>query len=315
MPSNSPFRNFENKDENSVAAGTLYIVATPIGNMDDITLRAIKTLKAADIAAAEDTRHTAALLAHHDIHTPLVSCHEHNECRRSSQLIEKLKSGMSVALVTDAGTPSVSDPGYRVVKTAIEHDIRVVPVPGASAAVAALSVSGLPTDAFVFMGFPPKKRMRRTEQLQALADEKKTIIFYESPRRIVALLEEMLLIMGDRYVVLSREMTKYHEEFVRGAISRVIQSLKQRPVVKGECTLIISGYEKKEGVMSDAVISEIRDRLKRRETPPSQLAKEIAQKYGLPRKKVYDTILVYQADSAQYDGGDTKVSGNPEDTE
>lgn len=269
----------------------LYVVATPIGNMDDITLRAIKILNAVDIIAAEDTRHTAKLLAFHNIKTSLVSYHEHNEIRRASLLIEKLKSGLSVALVSDAGTPSISDPGYRLVKAVIENDIRVVPIPGVSAAVAALSVSGLPTDSFVFMGFPPKKRTRCRELLQGLAKENKSIIFYESPKRIVAFLKEIISIMGDRYGVLSREMTKYHEEFLRGPLSEIVRLLEERPVVKGECTLIISGYEKKDKGFTQAVFDEISARLRIQETRPSSLAKEIARKYDLPKSQVYEAIL------------------------
>lgn len=271
--------------------GILYVVATPIGHWDDITLRAIRTLTEVNLIAAEDTRHTGALLAHHHIQTPLVSYHEHNELSRSSQLIEKMKYGLSIALVSDAGTPSISDPGYRLVKASIENNIRVVPIPGASAAVAALSASGLPTDAFIFMGFAPKKHRRRAEQLRELAKESRTVIFYESPRRIISFLEEIKLAMGDRYVVVSREMTKHHEEFLRGDIGHVLHVLKERPVVKGECTLLVSGCGKKEPAMSEEIIDEIRDRLKRQDTPPSSLAKEIARVYGLPRSIVYETIV------------------------
>jgi 16S rRNA (cytidine1402-2'-O)-methyltransferase len=212
-----------------------------------------------------------------------------------------MEKGMSVALVSDAGTPSISDPGYRIVRAAIENNIRVIPIPGASAALTALCVSGLPTDAFVFLGFPPKKRQRRKEQLQDLVKEKKTIIFYESPRRIVSFLEEISHIMGDRYVVLSREMTKYHEEFVRGRLHEVLRQLKQRTVIKGECTLLISGYEKKITEISDAIRNEICVRLSRQDRSPSHLAREMAQKYGLSRQDVYQTILEHQARNEDQD--------------
>jgi 16S rRNA (cytidine1402-2'-O)-methyltransferase len=304
MPLNSLACNHKKNTVNvSSQMGMLYVVATPIGNLDDITLRALKTLNTVDLIAAEDTRYTAVLLAHHNIQTPLVSCHEHNECQRSSQLIKKIERGMSVALVSDAGTPSISDPGYRIVKAVVEKDIRVGPIPGASAALTALSVSGLPTDAFVFLGFPQKKRQRRAEQLRNLAKEKKTIIFYESPRRIISFLEEILNFVGDRYVVLSREMTKYHEEFVRGRIPQVLRILKERPVVKGECTLLVGGYEKEKTGISDTMLDEIRNRLSRQDMSPSHLAKKMAQKYGLPRKDMYQIILRYRScNENQYSG-------------
>ena len=233
MPSNSHI------DE----TGALYVVATPIGNRDDITIRALNILGQVDLVAAEDTRHTGRLLAHHNIKCRMISFHEHNERERTPDLINRLKAGSSVALVSNAGTPSVSDPGYRLVKETIDSDIRVIPIPGVSAAITALCVAGMPTDSFVFVGFPAKKKARRLNQLNDLAGVHRTIVFYESPRRISTFLEEIIDIMGDRYGVLAREMTKLHEEFIRGLLSEILSSLNARPAIKGECTLLVTGCE------------------------------------------------------------------------
>ncbi|MDM8523301.1 16S rRNA (cytidine(1402)-2'-O)-methyltransferase [Desulfococcaceae bacterium HSG8] len=271
--------------------GKLYVVATPIGNMDDITVRAIRTLSSADIIAAEDTRQTGKLLASHDIKGKLVSCHEHNEKYRTPELIRKLKEGMSVALVSDAGTPSVSDPGYRLVKKAIESDITVIPVPGVSALITALSVSGLPTDAFTFTGFPAKKKGKRLSQLNSLADKSETLVFYESPKRILTFLEEIISVMGDRYAVLSREMTKVHEEFLRGKLSEIINILKDRPLVKGECTLLLMGAGDGETVSPETLRAEIEMGLGEGNIRLSELSRNISEKYGISKKKVYAEAL------------------------
>jgi len=281
MPSNS------HMDE----LGALYVVATPIGNRDDITLRALNILGNVDLVAAEDTRHTGRLLAHHNIKCHMISCHEHNEGERTPDLINRLKAGSSVALVSNAGTPSVSDPGYRLVKEAIANSIRVIPIPGVSAAIAALSVSGLPTDSFVFIGFPAKKKAKRLKQLQVLAGESRTMVFYESPKRILTLLKEIINVMGDRYGVLSREMTKLHEEFIRGFLSEILSSLDARPAIKGECTLLITGCEESKEVSIKTVRTEIMKALEKKESKLSEISKIIGKKYGLPKKKVYDEAL------------------------
>ena len=213
--------------------GKLYIVATPIGNRDDITLRAVKVLKQVDLIAAEDTRKTGRLLAYHKIKNQLISCHEHNETRRIPALLAKLKNGLAIALVSDAGTPSVSDPGYRLINEAIAENISIIPVPGVSAVTAALSASGLATDSFIFIGFTVKKREKRLKQLEKLNQENKTIIFYESPRRILSFLDEIIETMGDRYAVAAREMTKRYEEFIRGFLSQIRNNLKRRSSIKG----------------------------------------------------------------------------------
>jgi 16S rRNA (cytidine1402-2'-O)-methyltransferase len=297
MPSNWLTREPEGKEDFILQSnpnnkpGILYVVATPIGNRDDITLRALDTLGHVDLVAAEDTRHTGRLLAHHNIKCRMISFHEHNESDRTPDLINRLKAGSSVALVSNAGTPSVSDPGYRLVKEAVINHIRVIPIPGVSAVIAALSVSGLPTDSFVFIGFPAKKKAKRLNQLKELAGESKTMVFYESPKRILTFLKEIISVMGDRYGVLSREMTKLHEEFIRGFLSEILSSLNARPAIKGECTLLLTGCEKNKDVSINTVRTEIIKALEKKQSKISEFSKIIAQKYGLPKNKVYDEAL------------------------
>ena len=287
MPLSSPTDDSEHIDETC----NLYVVATPIGNRDDITIRALNILGRVDLVAAENTRHTGRLLAHHNIKGNLISYHEHNEVKRTPELIHRLKTGSSVALVSNAGTPSVSDPGYRLVKEAIANNIKVIPVPGVSAAVTALSAAGLPTDSFIFVGFPAKKKAKRLKQLQKLASENRTIIFYESPKRILTFLEEIIDAMGDRYGVLSREMTKLHEEFLRGFVSEIHYILNARPVVKGECTLLVMGCEEIKEVSLETVRNEINSELEKTGGRLSDIARTVAKKYGLPKNKVYDEAL------------------------
>lgn len=287
MPLSSPTDDPEHIDETC----NLYVVATPIGNRDDITIRALNILDRVDLVAAENTRHTGRLLAHHNIKGNLISYHEHNEVKRTPELIHRLKTGSSVALVSNAGTPSVSDPGYRLVKEAIANNIKVIPVPGVSAAVTALSAAGLPTDSFIFVGFPAKKKAKRLKQLTELASENRTIIFYESPKRILTFLEEIVDAMGDRYGVLSREMTKLHEEFLRGFLSEIHYILNTRPVVKGECTLLVMGCEENKEVSLETVRNEINSELKKTGSRLSDIARAVAKKYGLPKNKVYDEAL------------------------
>jgi len=287
MPLSSPTDDPEHIDETC----NLYVVATPIGNRDDITIRALNILGRVDLVAAENTRHTGRLLAHHNIKGNLISYHEHNEVKRTPELIHRLKTGSSVALVSNAGTPSVSDPGYRLVKEAIANNIKVIPVPGVSAAVTALSAAGLPTDSFIFVGFPAKKKAKRLKQLKELASENRTIIFYESPKRILTFLEEIIDAMGDRYGVLSREMTKLHEEFLRGFLSEIHYILNTRTVVKGECTLLVMGCEEIKEVSLETVRNEINSELEKTGGRLSDIARTVAKKYGLPKNKVYDEAL------------------------
>ena len=287
MPSNLPINNANQ----IVSPGTLYVVATPIGNRDDITLRALKILERVDLIAAEDTRKTGRFLEHHGINGSLISYHEHNENMRTPQLLAKLKSGASIALVSNAGTPTVSDPGYRLINSAAGHAVTIVPVPGVSAAAAALSASGLPTDTFTFTGFLPKKKGRRSKQLEQLAQESRTLIFYESPNRIITLINEIIVAMGNRYGVMAREMTKLHEEFIRGPLSEILKILEARSGIKGECTLLVTGLDESRTVEWETVKNEIQDQLKSSTEPVSALAKKISQKYGLPKNRVYQAAL------------------------
>ena len=224
--------------------GTLYIVSTPIGNREDITLRALRILKEVDFIAAEDTRHTLLLLKHFGIQTPLTSYFEGNELKKKEFILYKLRRGDQVALVSDAGTPGISDPGFRLIQTAIEDQIPIVPIPGPSAAIAALSVSGLPTDAFLFKGFLPHKSKKRRDLLEALREVRETLIVYESPHRLVESLEDILVVLGDREIVLTRELTKLYEEILRGKVSEIKTQIGERKL-KGEITLIISGMTRK----------------------------------------------------------------------
>ena len=287
MPLNSPTDDRKDK----IKKGNLYIVATPIGNEDDITLRAVKVLGEVDLIAAEDTRETGKLLAYHKIKNNLISYHEHNETRRAPGLINKLEKGPSIALVSDAGTPSVSDPGYRLINKAIAKNIRIIPVPGVSAATAALSASGLATDSFIFIGFTTKKKEKRKKQLKKLADENKTIIFYESPRRVLSFLDEIIEIMGDRDAVLAREMTKRYEEFIRGLLSEIKNNLKKRSSIKGEITLLVAGNDSSARVSMDAVRADIVKCLKVKGTRLSELARILSKKYDLPKNVIYDEAL------------------------
>ncbi len=219
--------------------GILYVVSTPIGNLDDITRRAVKVLEEVDAVVAEDTRKTSILLQHLGISKTLISYHEHNEHKRAGELVRRLESGMSLALVSDAGTPGISDPGFLIVRECLKHGIQVVPAPGASALLAALTVSGLPMDRFVFEGFLPHKKGRKT-RIESFRDEKRTIILYESPHRIVRTLRELRERLGDRQAVIGRELTKKFEEVVRGTLSELEQHFESKSI-KGEFVLIIAG--------------------------------------------------------------------------
>ncbi len=220
--------------------GRLYIVSTPIGNLEDITLRALRILKEVDLIAAEDTRHTGLLLKHFGIQTPLTSYFQGNELKKKEFILSKLGQGRHVALVSDAGTPGVSDPGFRLIQTAISNLIPIVPIPGPSAVIAALSVSGLPTDAFLFRGFLPHKSKKRQAWLNELKEVRETLIFYESPYRISETLKDIFDILGDRKMVLTRELTKIYEEILRGKVSEIQNQISERQL-KGEITLVISG--------------------------------------------------------------------------
>lgn len=221
-------------------SGTLYIVATPIGNLEDMTIRAIRILKECDLIAAEDTRHTRKLLTHFDIHTPLTSFFQGNEREKAAFIVSKVLEGQSVALVSDAGTPCISDPGYPLLAHSIEAGVDVVPIPGPSAVAAALSVAGLPTDRFTFIGFLPDKPGKRRNVLAELKDISNTIVFYVSPWKAVATIKDCLEALGDRRACVCREITKIHEEFLRGPLSEILSHFEAHPP-KGEIVLIVAG--------------------------------------------------------------------------
>ena len=284
----------QKKSVNVIHPGTLYVVATPIGNRDDITLRALNILREVDLIAAEDTRKTRRFLDLHAIKNSLISYHEHNEAERTPKLIAKLKKGISIALVSNAGTPTVSDPGYRLITATLAGNLDVVPIPGVSAATAALSAAGLPTDSFVFLGFPAKKKTKRLQQLNDLASDPRTLIFYESPRRILTLLGEIKDAMGDRYLVFAREMTKLHEEFLRGRLSEIAIQLKRRTNVKGECTLLVAGCDSGSSINWDTIRAEIQNSLAAEDKHVSEVVRDIAQKYNLPKNKVYEETLKFR---------------------
>ncbi len=222
--------------------GTLYIVATPIGNLEDFTFRAVRCLEEADLIAAEDTRTARKLLSHYNINKPLTSYFEHNEIFKTEELVKRLSSGENIALISEAGTPPVSDPGYRLVREAINSSIDVIPVPGPCAAVAAISVSGLAIHRFCFEGFLPPKTGKRKNFLKSIIDEKRTLIFYESPHRIVVSLKDMLEVLGDRRAMLGRELTKLHEEKIYGKLSEILTKLENRHI-KGEITIVVEGMK------------------------------------------------------------------------
>lgn len=262
--------------------GTLYLVGTPIGNLGDITFRALDTLRQVSLIAAEDTRTTRKLLSHFDIHTPLTSYYEHNRLQRLDQILGALATG-DVALVSESGMPSISDPGYHLVRAAIEAGYPVSPVPGPIAAAAALAASGLPTDAFTFVGFLPRQSSRRRERLERLAWGEPTIVLYESPRRVQECLTDLLAVLGNRRVCVARELTKVHEEFWRGTLEEAIERF--RGDQKGEFTLVVEG--RGEDVWSrDAVLSALQS-LHDRGVGPAEAARQVAAEAGWPRGEVY----------------------------
>lgn len=268
----------------------LYLVATPIGNLEDITLRALRVLKEVDVIACEDTRQTQKLLNHYNIATRTTSYHEHNEMTKSAELVKDMQEGASVALVTDAGMPGISDPGYRLITLAIRHHIRVVPIPGASAFLSALVASGLPTDSFRFSGFLPAKRGERRAALQAIRDSPRTQVFYEAPHRILEAIEDVAEVLGEaRQVVIAREVTKLHEEFIRGRANAVLADLKKRETVKGEMTMLIGKAE------ADAEATTVRVNVRQRleqimadeQIDEKAALKRVAKERGISKSEAY----------------------------
>ena len=269
--------------------GTLYVVATPIGNLEDITLRALRVLKEVDVIAAEDTRHTQILLSHYGIRTPLTSYHEHNEKTKARQLMSRLERGEQIALVSDAGTPAISDPGYRLAVEAIRGGIPVIPIPGASALTAVLSAGGLPTDRFVFDGFLPAKKQERRARLRALSSETRTLVIYEAPHRLTETLNDLVEILGDRETVLAREVSKVHEEFLRGRLTEVAKQIAGREI-KGELTLLIGGSRGQSEVSQEQIEEEIR-KLKDDGLRVKEIAEILGEKYGYSKKEIYRLAL------------------------
>ncbi len=271
-------------------SGILYIVATPIGNLEDITLRAIRVLKEADLIAAEDTRHTKHLLDRYQIETQLTSYHDHNKEEKAPVLVARMLEGKNVALVSDAGTPGISDPGYFLINLAVDQKIPVVPIPGATAAIAALSVSGLPTDSFVFEGFLPAKHLARVKRLQELSREERTIIFYEAPHKIVKAVEDLLAVFGDRRAVVTRELTKIHEETVRGTLSEILKRLNEG-TIKGEFTIIVHGFSAEPQKQDIDTAEYLKNLMLHRGMSKKEAIAAASEELGLPKKDVYKESL------------------------
>ena len=287
--------------------GTLYLVATPIGNLEDVTLRALSVLRSVDLILAEDTRHTRKLLSHHDIHTSIRSLHERNERAQLGRLVRRLRSGDDLALVSDAGTPAISDPGYPLVRAAIDAGATVVPVPGPSAVLAALVGSGLPTDRFLFVGYLPRKRGARRRALEELRHEPGTLIFLESPRRLAAALADAAELLGERPVAVAREVTKMHEEFIRGSLQEVARRLAASQV-RGEVTVCVAGsrHPVAARAAAPAPSPELEERFRalcqeglQRNDALSRLARES----GLPRRAVYEAVIIRGKKTSGPSGG------------
>ena len=271
------------------SAGALYVVATPLGNLEDITLRAIRVLKSVSLIACEDTRHTAVLLRAHAVTTPTTSYFEHNERWKGEKVLVALRAGRDVALVSDAGTPGVSDPGYRLVRDARAEGIPVIPIPGPSAAIAALSVSGLPTDRFLFVGFLPARSAARRKSLEDLTSVRETIVLYESPVRVTDSLADMAQVLGDREAFLWREGTKVHEELMRGTLSVLRETLASRAAVKGEFVIVVSGAS--ESPRPSESVEDLYARLTAAGKTRREAVKETARLLGLPAREVYRRVL------------------------
>ena len=274
--------------------GCLYLVATPIGNLEDITLRAVRILKEADLIACEDTRQTQKLLQHYGIRKEMVSYHEHNELTRSPELVIELEQGAKIALVSDAGTPGISDPGYRLVILCLRHHISVVPIPGPSALVAALAASGLPADEFLFVGFLPPRSGARRKALDALKAESRTLIFYEAPHRVVETLADASDVLGTRPAVIAREITKMHEEFLRGPLPELLETARKRPL-RGEITLLVGAGDPQAQQQAEPRVS-LRQRVEQLEAEAGvdrkTALKQAARERGLGKREAYKQLLL-----------------------
>jgi 16S rRNA (cytidine1402-2'-O)-methyltransferase len=267
----------------------LYVVATPIGNLEDLTLRALRVLREAHLIACEDTRHTGKLLAHFEIKKPLLSCHQHNEKERAKKVLAALAEGKKVALVSDAGTPAVSDPGAILVQAVLDAGGKVEPIPGACALTAALSASGFSADHFLFEGFLPAKASARKSRLQEIAEERHTLVFYEAPHRLLETLNDLHLILGSRRGCVVRELTKLHEEFVHGSIEELLHNFKKRPAIKGECVVIVEGFHGQkewEQTPEEEALTLISEGFSQKEA-----AKQVSQRRGLSARAIYQALL------------------------
>jgi 16S rRNA (cytidine1402-2'-O)-methyltransferase len=273
--------------------GTLFLVATPIGNLEDITLRALRILKEVDLIVCEDTRRTAKILNHYGIKTPRESHHEHNEAARTPALIQLLLAGKNLALVSDAGTPLLSDPGFTLVSGCLRRQLPVVPVPGPSAVVTALVASGLAVDSFFFAGFLPVRTANRRNRLQELADVPSTLILYEAPHRIIRSLEDMVAMLGPRKACLARELTKLHEEWLRGTLPEILELLRARAAIPGEITLVIERGAPPEAVQTwpDSLKLHVEEEMQRTGMDRKEALKRVARQRGLSRKQAYNRLL------------------------
>jgi 16S rRNA (cytidine1402-2'-O)-methyltransferase len=278
------------------AAGKLYVVATPIGNLEDITLRAVRILREVDLIACEDTRHTAKLLNHFGISTPRESYHAHNEASRTDRLVELLRGGKSVALVSDAGTPLVSDPGQRLVSACRGAGIDVVPVPGPAAATAALSASGLDTSEFYFAGFLDARSTARRKQLTSLAVIPATLVFYEAPHRVAATLDDLCAILGPRQACLARELTKLHEEFLRGSLCEIRDVIQSRPRIEGEITIVVAAGPPPAALsFPDSLAEQLEQEIARTGASRKEALRAVARQRGISRREAYRMLLETEA--------------------
>jgi 16S rRNA (cytidine1402-2'-O)-methyltransferase len=278
--------------------GILYVVATPIGNLEDMTFRAIATLRTVDVIAAEDTRHTGKLLHHFQITTPQISYHDHNRLSRLSEMLRRLQQGQAIALVTDAGMPGISDPGYELVKACAEAGVVIVPIPGASAVVTALSAAGLPTDRFVFEGFLPTKGQERRDRLEAMQAETRTLVLYEAPHRVRQTLQDLGETLGiERAVVLARELTKLHEQFWRGTVGEAI-AYYQTKEPQGEFTLVVAGVEREQPILSESALKAELKALMNQGLSRSQASRQLAQQTSFSRREIYQLALAIPDDDS-----------------
>lgn len=280
-------------------AGRLYVVATPLGNLEDLSPRAVRTLRECALIACEDTRRTGALLRVHGIRAPTTSFFEHNEREKGDKVLDLLEQGKDVALVSDAGTPCISDPGFRVVRAARERGIGVIPIPGPSAVITALSVSGLPTDRFLFVGFLPARPKERLAALRELSDQRATLVFYESPLRVLATLGDMLDVLGNREAFLCREATKRYEEYVKAPLSELHERFGKASRVRGEVVLVVAGAPEQAAlVQNDADLEESFARLVSEGRTRREAVKELARRLGLPSREIYSKLLAARRDEA-----------------